>query len=205
MDTSTSPAKRGRPPRKSASSHGLILDTVLTLLQEMPARSVSMELIARKAGGGKPTLYKWWPSRTALFLDVFRERVDIVPDDREAPLDAEEALRLSVRGVTRAFGIFFGKFMADLVAEAQADPARLIRLFTEHIQPRREESKAIMDAAIKQGQLRADTDSEVLIDTLYGAVYYRLLLRSGPLDQGFADTLVEQTFRGCRAPLTGRS
>lgn len=204
METSTSPAKRGRPPRKSASSHGLILDTVLTLLKEMPARSVSMELIARKAGVGKPTLYKWWPSRTALFLDVFRERVDTVPADRETPLDAEEALRLSVRGVTSAFNSFFGKFMADLVAEAQADPALLKRFFSEHIKPRREESKAILDAAIQKGQLRADTDSEVLIDALYGAVYYRLLLRSGPLDQEFADTLVEQSFRGCRAHHAGR-
>ncbi len=197
MATSTIPAKRGRPPRENASSHHQILDAVIALLQKMPARDVSMEQIARRAGVGKPTLYKWWPSRTALLLAAFRERMDVGSSEEAAPPNAQEFLHQSLRSLTEAFSSFFGKFMADLVAEAQADPALLKEFYIEHVAPRRAASKEIIESGIEQGELRAGTDPDILIDALYGAVYYRLLLKSGPLDQAFAQRLVEQTLRGC--------
>ena len=49
------------------------------------------------------------------------------------------------------------------------------------------------------GELRDDTDPELLNDSIFGAIYYRLLLQSGPLTRRFGEELVEQVLRGNRA------
>src|SRR5215469_9027323 len=60
---------RGRP--RSEESEEAILAATVQLLTEKPLRDISMEEIARKAGVGKATIYKWWPSKAYLALDAF--------------------------------------------------------------------------------------------------------------------------------------
>lgn len=38
------------------------------------AAAVTMEKIARRARVAKTTLYRWWPSKIALFMDVFEQQ-----------------------------------------------------------------------------------------------------------------------------------
>jgi hypothetical protein len=47
--------------------------------------------------------------------------------------------------------------------------------------------------------LRSETEPELLNDAIFGAIYYRFLLRSGPLTQRFGEELVEQILGGLRA------
>ena len=60
---------------EAAESHAAILDAVYELLQERSVRDLTMEAVAKRAGVGKPTLYKWWPTKAALVLAMFRERI----------------------------------------------------------------------------------------------------------------------------------
>ena len=57
-------------------SHAAIMDAVYELLKEKPARELTMEAVAKRANVGKPTLYKWWPSKAALIMAMFHERLD---------------------------------------------------------------------------------------------------------------------------------
>ena len=52
------------------------------------------------------------------------------------------------------------------------------------------------------GEFRADTDAELLVDQIFGPIYYRMLLRITPLDQAFGDKLVDQVLRGVRGPVS---
>ena len=72
---SAQPARLGRPRSEAAASHARILDAVHALLQETSVRDLTMEAVARRAGVGKPTLYKWWPTKAALVLAMFHERL----------------------------------------------------------------------------------------------------------------------------------
>jgi hypothetical protein len=47
--------------------------------------------------------------------------------------------------------------------------------------------------------LRSETEPELLNDAIFGAIYYRLLLRSGPLTRRFGEELVDQVIRGHRS------
>ena len=47
-------------------SHAAIMDAIYELLEEKPARELTMEAVANRANVGKPTLYKWWSFKAAL-------------------------------------------------------------------------------------------------------------------------------------------
>ncbi len=188
---------RGRPRSATAEAHSAILTAVYELLQERSVRDVTMEAVARKAGVGKPTLYKWWPTKAALVLAVVQERV---MDGLEPPMlgTAEAVIRGTVRGLIKAFNGFYGKVMAELIAEGQSEPALLQELYDRHIGQRRAETVAAVERDKAAGEFVADTDADVLIDTIFGAIYYRLLLRSAPLTEEFGERVVDQVLRGVR-------
>src|SRR5580704_17860665 len=102
-------AKRlGRPPRSAATSHSEIIDAVFELLHKKSVFDLTMEEIAQYAKVGKPTIYKWWPSKAALVLDLFEQRV--VPDLAvPSARTAEEAIRKQVKELIRLLNVFFGK------------------------------------------------------------------------------------------------
>ena len=58
-----------------AASHDVIMDVVYALLQQKPVRDLTMESVAKQARVGKPTLYKWWPTKATLVLAMLCERM----------------------------------------------------------------------------------------------------------------------------------
>jgi AcrR family transcriptional regulator len=192
------PARRGRPRSETAGSHEVILDAVYALLQETSVRDLTMEAVAKKAGVGKPTLYKWWPSKAALVFAMFHERMASFPP-LAATSAVEETIRNRVRRLIGEFGGAFGKVMAELIAEGQSDPAVLRELYDQHIHARRAQTIADVERAKETGEFRADTDAETLVDQLVGPLYYRMLLRIAPLDEAYGDKLIDQILRGVRA------
>src|SRR5258707_3797131 len=110
--------RRGRPRSAAAASHDAILGAVYDLLHEKSVRDLTIEEIARRAGVGKPTIYKWWPSKAALVMDMLDERI---VEDLSAPgaSNAEAAIRGLVTKVVRRFNGFAGKVLVEILAEGQ--------------------------------------------------------------------------------------
>jgi AcrR family transcriptional regulator len=192
------PGRRGRPPREAAAAHGAILDAVFELLKEKSARDLTMEEVARRAGVGKPTLYKWWPTKAALVLAVFHERI---ADRSPAPetKTVEESIRLKTRRLIQEFNGLFGKVMADLIAEGQSEPAVLRDLYEEHMAPRRAATVVDIERAKSDGEFLPDMDADLVVDGIFGPIYFRLLMRQQPLTQDYGDALIEQVLHRWRA------
>src|SRR6266404_4481435 len=191
-----SPASRlGRPPSEMAASHAAIIDAVYALLQEKSVRDLTMEEVAKRAKVGKPTLYKWWPTKATLVLAMLCERM--APNlEQPSDLTAEESLRFRVRSLIDAFNGPFGKIVAGLVAESQSEPGILQQFFDRWVSPRRTATIADLLRGKNAGELRSEAEPELLNDAIFGAIYYRLLLRSGPLTKRFGEELVKQVIRG---------
>jgi AcrR family transcriptional regulator len=190
--------RRGRPPRAAAENHAAILDAVYALLQEQSIRDLTMEAVAKRAGVGKPTLYKWWPTKGALVLAMFRERmVDARPEPVRAET-AEETIRRAAVAIIRALHGFLGKVLAELIAEGQSEPAIVRQLFEEHLRGRRATDAAEIERGKANGELLADSEPELVLDAVFGAIYYRLLLRSAPLTEQYGLDLVQQVFNGVK-------
>ena len=194
--------RKGRPPSERATSHTVIMDAVYSLLQKKSVRDLTIEEVAKRAKVGKPTLYKWWPTKATLVLAMLGERM--APNlEKPSDLTAEESLQFRVRSLIDAFNGPFGKIVAGLIAEGQSEPAILRDFFERWVSPRRTATITDLQRGKKAGELRSEAEPEVLNDAIFGAVYYRLLLRSGPLTKRFGENLVEQVMRGHRSGKSG--
>src|SRR5947208_16834300 len=194
MRNSSHRGRKGRPPSEMAASHDAIMDAVYALLQKKSVRDLTMEEVAKRAKVGKPTLYKWWPTKATLVLAMLCERM--APNlAMPTVLTGEESLRLRVRRLIDAFSGPFGKIVAGLIAEGQSEPAILREFFDRWVSPRRNATIADLQRGKNSGELRPETEPELLNDAIFGAVYYRFLLRSGPLTRKFGEELVEQVLR----------
>lgn len=197
-NNATPPVRKGRPPSEMAASHAGIMDAVYDLLQEKSVRDLTMEAVAKRAGVGKPTLYKWWPTKAALVLAMLVERM-ARKLEKPTALSAEQSLLFRVRRLIDALNGPFGKIVAGLIAEGQSEPAVLREFFERWVSPRRNATIADLQRGKDAGELRSDTEPGLLNDAIFGAIYYRMLLRSGPLTRRFGEELVEQIVRGHRS------
>jgi AcrR family transcriptional regulator len=190
--------RKGRPPSDRAASHAAIMDTVYTLLQEKSVRDLTMEEVAKRAKVGKPTLYKWWPTKATLVLAMLCERM--APNlEQPSDLTAEASLRFRVQSVIDAFNGPFGPIVAGLIAEGQSESGMLQQFVDRWVRPRRTATIADLQRGKNTGELGSEAEPELLNDAIFGAIYYRLLLRSGPLTRRFGEAVVEHVIRGHRA------
>ena len=189
------PKRRGR--QRSEESEEAILAAITDLLRDKPLRDISIEEIARKAGVGKATIYKWWPSKAYIAFDAFSKKLtEMVPirDTGSAERDFKEQLR--------SLFVFFdtpaGLVMRHFVAEEQVD-REFASLFRDRfIKPRREMIGVIFDRAVERGQIRRGLDREVVLDLIYGPGFYRMLIRQEPLGRKTVDEMVSALFQGLR-------
>lgn len=189
------PVRKGRPRNEAAESHAAIMDAVYELLQERSVRNLTMDAVAKRAGVGKPTLYKWWPSKAALVFAMFHERLAGRPDATD-DLTAEAAIRAKLRHLIGAFTGLFGKVIAELIAEGQSNESILRELYDRHIGVRRASTIADIERGKASGEFSADVNPELLIDAIFAPVYYRLLLGIAPLNEQYGEDLIDQVLRG---------
>lgn len=175
--------KRGRP--RSEESRQAILDAAWRLAEANSLSKVSIEAVAREAGVGKTTIYRWWPSRPALLCDAFLHAIEPTIPFPEATT-ASDAIAKQMRSLVRAFQGEFGRLVRELLAETASDPEALKRFGERFVKPRRAVARHLIEKGIAQGEFCPDLEPEVVIDILYGPLYYRLLVQHLPLTEDFA-------------------
>jgi AcrR family transcriptional regulator len=188
-------APRGRP--RSETAHKAVLAAAADLLLDRGLPGVSMDAVADRAGVSKATIYRWWPTKETLALDMlYNEWAKVTPQVYESG-----SLRVDLLSLLRAWsrlasGRPYGRVVAALLMEGQTDPAFSAEYQRRMVEPRREQARAIYRAAIARGEIPADTKVEVAIDLIYGPLYHRLLHGHAPLDDQFVDDIVDLALRG---------
>jgi AcrR family transcriptional regulator len=188
---------RGR--RRSERSHEAIIAATQQLLVERSYPELTIEGIAARAGVGKQTIYRWWPSKAALVLEAYlagSEAVPLPPEGETAREDVAVLLGWLIAVLAQPIG---GHVVAGLVGDLQHD-ADLAEGFHRDVVPaRRQAMLAALERARARGEIRAEADLELAVDALHGAVFYRLLLSGEPLDDDVANRLAEQALAGLAA------
>lgn len=187
--------------RRSEASRRAILDAAFELVGEVGYARLTIEGIAGRAGVGKQTIYRWWPSKGAVLFDAFlalSENQDgdpALPDTGDLDADLKLVLRATAAELNDAR---YDLPMRALTAAMLHDPA----LATEYEQrldgPMRALKQARLRRALDAGQLPAGTDLDLAVELLWSPLMSRWLW-GGQLTPAFADALVDTVLAGLRA------
>lgn len=161
-------------PGRGEHARRRVLSAALEVLTERGMPGFSMESVARRAGAGKATLYRHWPSPSALLVDAMDAEFQPSPDVDTGDLRADLVSLVSglATGLT---GSRFPTLMAAFTDAAERDPT-LADLHAELTRRRREPLLALLGKAVRRGQLAADTDLELVVDLLAAPFFYRRLI-----------------------------
>ena len=188
---------RGRPPDLRARE--VILRTARELLAEGGPAAITMERLAARAGVGKPTLYRWWPDRHAVTMAALMEELPPAEEGRRARSYIQQ-LRRQLHAIVNRFATPTGRHVAQMIASADAE-SELSKAFRNHfVMTRRAEGAALLREAFTTGEIVTRMDVDVMVDLLYGAIFFRLLMGHAPLNVEFVDQALRHVLRGFRDP-----
>jgi AcrR family transcriptional regulator len=190
---------RGRP--RSEIARKAILRAASELLLERGLNSVSMDAVAERAGTGKATIYRWWPSKELLALDaLFSEWESAQPATRDTGALSGDLLALMLPWARQLAARPYGRLVAAFVTKAQGDATFAEEYRARFIEPRRAPARVVFARAINRGEIPADTDIEAAADLLYGPFYHRLLQGHAALSDRFAHRIVSYVVAALSRP-----
>ena len=187
-------AQRGRP--RSQEADQAILTATVELLADRGLSAMSIEEVATRAGVGKTTIYRRWPSKGLLALDAFVTSFrEAQPPNDTGTLrgDLLAALRAWVRAVTQTP---MGPMLTSLIAAAQHDPELRGAWRDRVLEPLRVQHRVMLDRAVERGEIPATVDPDVVLDLFFGAAEHRLLLGHLPMTDAFIDAVVDVILAG---------
>lgn len=186
----------GRP--RSDAAHRAILDAARAELVEHGFSRFRLEHVAARAGVGKATIYRRWPSKEALAHDLLAELA--APHVAVADVgDTRAELRACVATAMHAVADTpFGAVIRALLSQIAMNPDLGDPFRASVVRARRDEVGRVVARGIARGDLRPDADADVATELLVGPVYFRLMF-GGELSDAFADRIADAVFRGYAA------
>jgi AcrR family transcriptional regulator len=185
----------GRP--RSEEARVAILRSTLKLLGKSGFSDLTIEAVAAHAGVGKATVYRWWPSKAALITDAFASstvRKLHFPDTGSVYSDMSQQMRQ----VVKIFSSPRGRIVSAILAAGQSDRTVIAAFRERFMTPRRQEAYATIRRGIQRGELHKHVDMDLLLDSLYGPIYMRFLIRHRKLTPDFVDRLCQLVLAGAR-------
>lgn len=189
--TSTDTAADGgaRARRRNARSHRAILDATTDLLAEGGYGLLTVEGVAARAGVGKATVYRWWPSKGALAVEAMSATLAT-----PAPTETGDLRVDLLAAVQRVIQLLVrdphGAIIPALVPDLVRDPVLAEQFRDQILRPRRSIVAGIVRRAVDRGDLPPDLDVELLLDVYVGAVFYRHVVSGEEVTDRLAEQLV---------------
>jgi AcrR family transcriptional regulator len=193
----------GRPigrPRDERADRAIVT-AALELMAERGVRDLRMDDVAERAGVGKATIYRRYRSKDVLVSDAVAALVSeiAIPDTGSTRADL---LALMGQAVEVYSDSLAARLMPGVIEEARRNPPLAATVREEFLAGRRAALRAVLERGVARGDLRGDLDYELALDVLGGAIFYRLLVTGGPIDDRLGEGIVELILRGF-APTRG--
>jgi AcrR family transcriptional regulator len=187
--------KAGRP--RSESSRRAILESTRRLLTHVSVQKLSIEAIARKAGVGKTTIYRWWPNKSAVVMEAIFSQ-PAFNNIMQTPRNADEGVRAQIDKLCRQLGAKNGRTVAEIIGEAQSEPEALKIFIDNFLQDRYNTLSSYIEGGKQTGEFDQNIDTDSAIDVILGPIFFRLI--SGQeLDDGFISDMTEMLLKALRA------
>jgi AcrR family transcriptional regulator len=190
--------KLSRGRRRSKGSHRAILAAAEAIVAEKGYAATTIESVAAKAGVGKMTIYRWWPTKADLFTEVYDFLV--AP---EKLLTDRGALDEDLHYIFNAlFGIYrkavAPAILAGLISDAQHNDDARRNLEGGIVIGRRNLLVAPLTRAQERGEIGKQVDIDFLTDLIVGAIWHKILTRPTGFNSKFLDAICNMVMKqGC--------
>lgn len=189
------PVRRGRGRPRDPSTDGRIVAAAAELMLERGFDRTTVDEVAARAGVGKATVYRRWPSKEDLAVSAMTQLYDTEfpePDTGSIRSDLTESYRSVLTFVNSAQG---AAFLRMSIAESVRDE-RIASLYRESTIRREAQHRETFERAVARGEVRPDIDLDCAVQWLGGVITGRAVSGRAMPTVDDVDTLVTFTLRG---------
>lgn len=168
------PARRGRGRPRDPAVDKRITAAAAELMLQRGFDHTTVDDVAAKAGVGKATVYRRWPSKEDLALAAMTELFASEfpsPDTGTIHGDVTESIRAVLAFVNTGQG---ERFLRMTIAESIRD-ARIAALYRESIERSEDRGRALLQRGIDRGEVRPDINMEIALEWLSGMLSGRAI------------------------------
>jgi AcrR family transcriptional regulator len=183
----------GRP--RSGEAHRAILDATLELLQEGGFSALTVEGVASRAGVGKATIYRRWPSKLPLVVEAFGQLPAFEDVDTGALSGDLKAM------LTRYLHDFLSTPLATVYPSLAAERAHnpeLGAVLDPVLRGRRRPLEAALKRGVARGEIAPHVDLDLAADLIVGPIAVRLFFRGMKIHPSMVDPMVDLALDGIR-------
>jgi AcrR family transcriptional regulator len=180
------------PKKKGARNRSEILGATIELLESINYSSLTIEAVAARSNVGKTTIYRWWKHKSDLVFDAFIAKTETIYEFDLTKSTYENFVQqlLTLTSVLKS-GI--GRAVLTVVAEEKEIAAKFLN---DYLAPRRVETKKILQTGVDKGEIQDNFDFGIILDMLYGPIYFKFILFNRIPDQAYIESLVTQVMKG---------
>lgn len=184
------PRKKKIPPpdERVLRSKKAVLAATYALLSEGGLGGVSVDEVAKRSGVAKTTIYRHWPSRSALVLDACAKMASRLEPPETGSLRGDlEFLAAYVAG--RLPTALWASVLPSIIDAAERDPqlaAVQARIHSEM----RNVFRLVIERAQQRGEISRSVDSAEIIAAILGPLFYRRWFSREPLNEQFVKGVV---------------
>lgn len=180
---------------KEARSKQGILEATIEMLAANSYSSLTIEAVASQAGVGKSTIYRWWNNKARLVLDAFLMTAESEFDfDADKPI--QDNFRQQLEALARILNSPIGKSTLTIVTENDEIAKDFYNLF---LITKRNTAKQALQAAIDKGEVKSAVNLDVVLDLLYGPIYFQILIYKKIPDEDYINDLLIHVVNGIAA------
>jgi AcrR family transcriptional regulator len=182
----------GRP--RTEGTDEAVMDAAMELLAERGYDGLTMEGVAARAGVAKTTVYRRWPSRAQLVLEVANR---VAAPVRLTPTgDLRHDLVSALRDIIGVLDAPLARRIVPRILADAGESEELTAVLSAFWTNRRGRLRELLTAGVESGEIRPDLDLDVAADALYGPVWYRYLVTRAPLTASAAEAIVDRALEG---------
>lgn len=190
--------------RRSERSRRAIYDAALALVAEAGYPKTTIEGIASRAGVGKQTIYRWWPSKADVLLEAFLDMAEraaeaaghvahALPDTGDLAADLRAVLRATVDELRDPA---FEAPSRALAAEGLVNQELGRRFVAQLLEPQLQLYVDRLRSAQRAGDVRPEVDPRIALELFVSPLAQRWLQHTGPITYDYTDTLVDYALNG---------
>lgn len=179
---------------KTSRRQDCIFQAVIEALSEYEYYQLTIEDIAARAGVGKSTIYRWWKHKSELVLDTFRAHTASI-FDLDLAKTLEDNLIQQLTRLAQALNHPVGRALLVVMANHRELAGNF---FYDFLLPRREQMHALLQQSIQRGEIRSDYPFDLMLDTLYGPIHYKIIFFNRMPDDAYIRALVSLVLQPVR-------